>query len=55
MVAESEAPLGPIYSFVPAGDALHAQDLGGKLSQVLRVHLASESGGRTVLLADFFE
>ena len=53
VAAWTEAPLGPIYSFVPAGDAQHARDLTGKLSEALRAYLTSDPDGRSVLLADF--
>src|SRR5258708_7104767 len=48
-----EAPLGPVYSFVPAGGAHDAGGLPKKLTEALRAHLSSEDDGRTVLLANF--
>ena len=49
----TEAPPGPVYSFVPAGGAHDAGGLPGKLTEALRAYLSSEGDGRTVLLADF--
>ena len=51
----SQAPLGPIYSFVPAGDAQRAQELTSELVNAMRVYLPSEAGVRNVLLADFLD
>ena len=48
-----EAPLGPVYSFVPAGGAHDAGGLPRKLTEALRAYLSSECDGRTVLLANF--
>ena len=55
VVTWSEAPLGPIYSFVPAGDARRARELTGELVDALRTHLSSAADCRTVLLADFLD
>ena len=54
----AEIPLGPIYSFVPAGDAQHAGDqrvaeMTRRLVDSLHVYLDSEGDSRSVLLADF--
>jgi hypothetical protein len=48
-----EVSLGPIYSFLPAGDTQQARNLTGRLSEALRAYLMAESDGRAVLLADF--
>jgi hypothetical protein len=53
----AEAPLAPIYSFVPAGGTAHAglqtREVARKLQEALAAQLEAEGGGHAVLLADF--
>jgi hypothetical protein len=52
----TEAPLGPVYSFVPAGSAQHDQrvaEMTRRLVESLQAYLETDGDRRTVLLADF--
>jgi hypothetical protein len=53
----AEAPVGSIFSFVPAGSAENARKESRRavrqLMAAIRDHVAAEGDGRTVLLADF--
>jgi hypothetical protein len=54
----TEAPLGPVYSFVPAGAAQHPGDqrvpeMTRRLVDSLKANLAADGDSRSVLLADF--
>ena len=58
VAAPLEAPLGPIYSFVPAGGVHHASDqrvseMTRRLVESLHLYLEADGDGRSVLLADF--
>ena len=52
----AEAPLASVYSFVPAGGALHDRrvtSLTRRLVEAIRAHLETEGDPRSVRLADF--
>jgi len=58
VAVSAEAPLGPIYSFVPAGGSHHTGDqrvaeMTRRLVESLRANLQADGDSRTVLLADF--
>ena len=58
MAILAEAPLGPVYSFVPAGGAGHPGDdrvteMTRRLVDSLHAYLEADGDSRSVLLADF--
>ena len=56
VVVLAEAPLGPVYSFVPAGGVFHDErvaEMTHRLVEALQAYLQTDGDGRNVLLADF--